>query len=115
MMNHSTGIIGYNVQTVVYPQPHLIVAHEVTNVGSDRDQPSSMAKQVREVIASEALSGVADRGYFKSEILACHVVDIMAYVPNPMTSGANADGAPPDAETGRGGLGDEFEMCSPTT
>jgi hypothetical protein len=43
----------------------LIVAHEVTNVGSDRDQLSSMAKQAREAMASDTLSVVADRGYFK--------------------------------------------------
>jgi hypothetical protein len=32
-----TGIVGYNVQTAVDTEHHLIVAHEVTNVGSDRD------------------------------------------------------------------------------
>ena len=74
-------------------QHHLIVAHEVTNVGSDRDQLSSMAKLAREVMASGTLSVVADRGYFKSEqILACHDAGIPAYVPKPMTSGAKADG-----------------------
>jgi uncharacterized protein YutE (UPF0331/DUF86 family) len=67
MMTRGTGIVGYNVQTAVDTQHHLIVAHEVTNVGSDRDQLSSMAKQAREAIASETLSVVADRGYFKRE------------------------------------------------
>ncbi len=93
MMTRGTGIVGYNVQTAVDTQHHLIVAHEVTNVGSDRDQLSSMAKQAREAMASDALSMVADRGYFKSEqILACHDAGITAYVPKPMTSGAKADG-----------------------
>ena len=32
-----TGIVGYNVQTAVDTKHHLIVAHEVTNVGHDRD------------------------------------------------------------------------------
>jgi hypothetical protein len=92
MMTRGTGIVGYNVQTAVDTQHHLIVAHEVTNVGSDRDQLSSMAKQAREVMASDTLPVVADRGYFKSEqILACHDAGITAYVPNPMTSGAKAD------------------------
>ncbi|WP_416427722.1 IS1182 family transposase (plasmid) [Pseudomonas sp. App30] len=93
MMTRGTGIVGYNVQTAVDTQHHLIVAHEVTNTGSDRDQLSSMAKQAREAMASEMLSVVADRGYFKSEeILACHDAGITACVPKPMTSGAKADG-----------------------
>ena len=33
-----TGIVGYNVQTAVDTKHHLIVAHEVTNVGHDRTQ-----------------------------------------------------------------------------
>ncbi|MEB1812822.1 IS5/IS1182 family transposase, partial [Staphylococcus argenteus] len=71
----------------------LIVAHEVTNVGSDRDQLSSMAQQAREAMGLETLSVVADRGYFKSEeILACHDLNITAYVPKSITSGAKADG-----------------------
>ncbi|MNO41902.1 Transposase DDE domain protein [compost metagenome] len=93
MMTRGNGIVGYNVQTAVDTQHHLIVAHEVTNSGSDRDQLSSMAKQARETMASETLSVVADRGYFKSaEILACHDANITAYIPKPMTSGAKADG-----------------------
>lgn len=93
MMTRGTGIVGYNVQTAVDTQHHLIVAHEVTNVGSDRDQLSSMAKQAREVMASDTLSVVADRGYFRSEqILTCHDAGITAYVPKPMTSGAKTDG-----------------------
>jgi transposase len=90
MMTRGTGIVGYNVQTAVDTQHHLIVAHEV---GSDCDQLSSMAKQAREAMALETLSIVADRGYFKSEEnLACHDANITAYVPKPMTSGAKADG-----------------------
>jgi hypothetical protein len=93
MMTRGTGVVGYNVQTAVDTQNHLIVAHEVTNFGSDRDQLSSMAKQARDAMASETLAVVADRGYFKSEeILACHDADITAYVPKPMTSSAKADG-----------------------
>ncbi|WP_419711014.1 IS1182 family transposase [Pseudomonas sp. NFX224] len=93
MMTRGSGIVGYNVQTAVDTQHHLIVAHEVTNRGSDRDQLSSMAKQAREAIGVETLSVVADRGYFKGEeILACHDASITAYVPKPMTSSAKADG-----------------------
>ena len=41
--------------------PVRVVDVEVTTIGSDRDQLSSMAKQAREAIASETLSVVADR------------------------------------------------------
>lgn len=52
-----------------------------------------MAKQSRELIASETFSVVTDRVYFKSEqIQACHDASIIAYVPKPMTSGAKVGG-----------------------
>jgi hypothetical protein len=35
-------MVGYNVQSAVDTRYHLIVAHEVTNVGSDRSQLSRM-------------------------------------------------------------------------
>ena len=67
-----TGMVGYNVQTAVDAKHHLIVAHEVTNVGHDRGQLFNMAKQAKEVLGTEELDAVADRGYFKGEeILAC--------------------------------------------
>src|SRR5450631_3614309 len=40
-----TGMVGYNVQTAVDAEHHLIVAHEVTNVGHDRTQLAPMAHQ----------------------------------------------------------------------
>ena len=51
-----TGIVGYNVQTAVDTKHHLIVAHEVTNIGHDRDQLASMAKQAREATGNEDLT-----------------------------------------------------------
>src|SRR5499427_4026006 len=43
-----TGVVGYNVQTAVDAEHHLIVTHEVTNIGSDRDQLYKMAEKARE-------------------------------------------------------------------
>jgi hypothetical protein len=42
-----SGMVGYNVQSAVDTTHHLIVAHEVTNVGTDRNQLSNMAQQAR--------------------------------------------------------------------
>lgn len=93
MMTRGSVVVGYNVQTAVDTQHDLIVAHQVTNKGSDRDQLSSMAKQAREAISVEALTVVTDLGYFKGEeILACHEANITGYVPKPMTSSTKADG-----------------------
>jgi transposase len=88
-----TGIVGYNVQIAVDTQHHLIVAHEVTNVGTDRHQLANMAKQARDEMAVETLDAVADRGYYDSEeIQACEESGITVTLPKPMTSGAKAAG-----------------------
>jgi hypothetical protein len=62
-----TGMVGYNVQTAVDAKHHLIVAHEVTNVGHDREQLSPMAHQTRDAIGKDKLTVLADRGYFKDQ------------------------------------------------
>lgn len=93
MKTRGTGIVGYNVQTAVDAKNHLIVAHEVTNDGIDRNQLSAMAQQARTAIGTDSLTVVADRGYFKGEeILACDEAGITAIVPKTMTSAAKAEG-----------------------
>ncbi len=88
-----TGMVGYNVQTAVDTKHHLIVAHEVTNVGHDRTQLANMAQQAKAAMATDELSVVADRGYFKgAEILACDEAGITTYLPKPQTSGNLAKG-----------------------
>jgi transposase len=88
-----SGVVGYNVQVAVESAHHLIVAHEVTNVGSDRSQLATMAKEAKAVLRAERLDTVADRGYFNSEeILACEQAGITVTLPKPMTSGAKAQG-----------------------
>ena len=88
-----TGMVGYNVQTAVDTRHHLIVAHEVTNLGYDRTQLYPMSKQAKEVIGVDQLEVVADRGYFKGEeILACDKAGITTYLPKPQTSANWAKG-----------------------
>src|SRR5499425_258915 len=88
-----TGIVGYNVQTAVDTKHHLIVAHEVTNIGTDRHQLSNMAEQARIAMGVETLDAVADRGYYASEeIRACEEAGITVTLPKPMTSNSKAEG-----------------------
>ena len=88
-----TGIVGYKVQAVVDAQHHLIVAHEVTKIGNDRNQLSTMARQAQEATGVSDLTAIADRGYFKGEeILACEAAGVTPLVPMPLTSTAKADG-----------------------
>ncbi len=88
-----SGMVGYNVQSAVDTKHHLIVTHEVTNVGSDRSQLSHMSEQARAAIGSETIEAVADRGYYSGEeIVACEQAGITVYLPKPMTSGSQAKG-----------------------
>jgi hypothetical protein len=88
-----SGVVGYNVQVAVDTENHLIVTHEVTNVGSDRSQLATVAKDAKATLQTEKLEAVADRGYFNGEeILACEQADITVTLPKPMTSNAKAEG-----------------------
>ena len=64
-----TGIVGYNVQTAVDVQHHLIVEHEVTNLGHDRTRLEMMAKRTRDTLDGTSLTVLADRGYPKPPLL----------------------------------------------
>ena len=88
-----SGMVGYNVQTAVDAEHHLIVAHDVIMTGSDRQQLSSMAVKARDAMGAPAVEVLADRGYFSGEeILACEAAGVTPYVPKPFTSGARANG-----------------------
>jgi hypothetical protein len=88
-----TGVVGYNVQTAVDAEHHLIVAHEVTNIGNDRAQPAKMAGEAKAAMGAEALEVLADRGYFEGDqVRACDAIGITPYLPKPMTSPAKAKG-----------------------
>jgi hypothetical protein len=93
MSSRGSGIVGYNVQTAVDAKHHLIVAHKVTNVGSDRQQLFPMAEKAKRTIGAEKLDAVADRGYFRGQdLLACERAQITTYLPKPQTSGNMAKG-----------------------
>ena len=88
-----TGMVGYNVQLAADTKHHLVVAHDVINVGSNHGELWSMATRAREAVGKDELEVIADRGYFKGpEILACEEAGIKTYVLKPMTSNAKAEG-----------------------
>jgi len=88
-----SGVVGYNVQVAVETEHHLIVTHEVTNIGNDRAQLARVAKATKAILQTDTLEAVADRGYFDSqEILTCEEADITVTLPKPMTSGINVKG-----------------------
>ena len=86
-------MVAYNVQSAVDTTNRLIVAHEVTNVGTDRSQLATMAQAAKAARRSDNLDVVADRGYFKGEeILACEQAGVAVTLPKPQTSGAKSAG-----------------------
>jgi transposase len=88
-----SGVVGYNVQVAVDTDRHLIIAHEVTNTGSDRAQLANIASRAKDVLGVDKLEAVADRGYYSGvEILACDKAGIAVTLPKPMTSGLEARG-----------------------
>lgn len=88
-----TAIVGYNVQSAVDDKHHLIVAHQVTNHGHDRDQLTNMSVKAKEATGIASLEVHADRGYYSSkEILDCEAHDIVPMVPKTNTSNSKAAG-----------------------
>ena len=93
MNSRGSGIVGYNVQTAVDTQYHFIVAHEVSNVGTDRGHLATMAKKAQAATGVDDLTVVADRGYFDGEeILECDRAGMTPLVPKPTTSNSKAEG-----------------------
>src|SRR5260221_93135 len=57
-----SGMVAYNVQSAVDTTNHLIVAHEVTNVGTDRSQLTTMPQAAKAARRSDKFDVVADGG-----------------------------------------------------
>ena len=86
-------VVGYNVQSVVETKHHLIVAHEVTNLGCDREALSMMAHAAKDVMASGEIEAIADKGYYSGEeIVAAEQAGVAVTVSKPNTSNAGAAG-----------------------
>jgi len=96
MKCRGSALVGYNVQTAVDTAHHLIVAHDVSNVGIDRRLLATMAKQAKSVMAPaprQPLKAVPDQGYYRGEeVLACDEAGIIAFVAKADTSGKRGKG-----------------------
>lgn len=69
------------------------MTHEVTTVGNDRTQLTTMAKAAKAALKRDKMQAIADRGYFNgSQILTCDQTQITATVPRPETSGNRKKG-----------------------
>lgn len=87
-----TGVVGYNVQTAVETEHHLIIAHEVTNQG-DRGQLPKMAAKAEEAIGFDEIEVIADAGYYRGpDLLTCRDIGLTALTPRTNTSNAKAEG-----------------------
>jgi transposase len=89
----NSGMVSYNVQTAVDAETHLIVAHDVTNQGHDRDLFVPMAAAAKEALHRDEIHVLADKGYFSGrQILTCYEAGITTTIPRPETSGNRAKG-----------------------
>ena len=76
--------VGYNVQISVDGKHKLVVDHEVTNAGNDKNQLSSMAIRAKEALEVQSLDVVADQGFYSSEeIKDCIEGDVLPYLRKP--------------------------------
>src|SRR4030042_4530734 len=81
MVNDHRLEISYSVQTAVDSKHKLILDHEVTHEASDSHQLSEMAIRAKDLLGTEALQVVADRGYYNAdEIKQCVDEGITPYL-----------------------------------
>ena len=87
-----TRAVCYNLQSAVDPKHHLIVAHEVTNK-QDRGQLCSMGKQAQVALDQEAITVIADKGYYSGQdIKDTQDAGMTPLVPKGDTSGSEKKG-----------------------
>ena len=93
MKTGSGGMVGYNVQTAVDVNSHMITNHHVTKVGNDRNLLADVAIEAKEVLGVDSLTVLADRGYYKGEqIKDCEDKNIIVFIPKSDTSGSRRKG-----------------------
>jgi len=82
-----TATVGYNVQIAVDAAHHLIVTHEVTNQGYDRQQLAPMAFKAQQATGCGKITALADRGYFNGDqVLSCEGTGVVPIMAKTLTS-----------------------------
>jgi len=82
----------YNLQSAVDCKHHLIAAHDLTNT-IDRNQLCRMGKQAQVALKNDALTIIADKGYFSSQdIVDAQDAGMTPLVPRIDTSGSAKKG-----------------------
>ncbi|WP_338481142.1 IS1182 family transposase [Pseudomonas trivialis] len=93
MRTPSGKFVAYNIQSAVDAEHCLILHHEVTQDGADRQQLEPMAKAAKTELNQSQLSVTADAGYSNGEqFQACEDVGIMAFVPPNRSVNNQGDG-----------------------
>lgn len=84
MRKPAHNVVAYNAQIAVDDAHKLIIATDVSTRGTDANELSNMGHQSKEALYQEALTVVADAGYYsKHEIKACLEDDITPIIPIP--------------------------------
>lgn len=93
VMGHALNFApGYNLQSAVESQSHLIVAHEVTNEANDLRQLQPMAQAASQALA-QPITVVADAGYANGEHIAqLDAKGITSYVAVARAVNSQGDG-----------------------
>jgi hypothetical protein len=85
IVNNGGHDISYNVQISVDSANYIVVAVDTTNEGMDYKQLHNMLSQAKEVMQSESLIAVADKGYYSAnEFQKCSEENIKVVVPKPV-------------------------------
>lgn len=94
MRTPSGKFVAYNIQSAVDAEHCLILHHEVTQDGADRQQLEPMAKAAKAELNQSQLSVTADAGYSNGEqFQACEDAGITAFVPPNRSVNNQGDGA----------------------
>lgn len=92
-VRRSTATIGFNVQTAVDTNSHLIVAHYVTNEPLDRGLLFDIGQRAQQALGKKEITVLADKGYFSGlSIKKAQDAGMIPLVPKTDTSGSEQKG-----------------------